>query len=177
MKFAMIPSFYRGAALACVLGVAAPFALAHGGAPQDKHKAAAPISAEEKAFGRQGDPKKVTRTITLDMLDTMRFNPAELRIKQGETVRFVILNKGGMLHEFVLGTMPDLKEHAELMKKFPDMEHDEPHMAHVPAGAKEEIVWQFSKAGEFHYACLLPGHFEAGMVGRINVTKVSKGKS
>ena len=174
MKFSTIPAFYRRAALTCALCVAAPFALAHGSATHDKNKAAAPISAEEKAFGRQGDPKKVTRTIALDMLDTMRFNPAGLRVKQGETVRFVILNKGGMLHEFVLGTMQDLKEHAELMKKFPDMEHDEPHMAHVPAGTKEEIVWRFSKAGEFHYACLLPGHFEAGMVGRITV---AKGKS
>jgi len=75
------------------------------------------------------------------------------------------------MHEFVLGTLPELREHAELMKKFPNMEHDEPYMAHVPPGKTETIVWQFSKDGEFHFGCLLPGHFEAGMVGKINVTR------
>ena len=75
------------------------------------------------------------------------------------------------MHEFVLGTIAELKEHAELMKKFPKMEHDEPYMAHVSPGKTETIVWQFSKAGEFHFGCLLPGHFEAGMVGKINVTR------
>ncbi len=170
-NFSAISPFYRSAVLALALSLAAPFAVAHSGAKHDKQRSAAPISAEEKAFGRQGDPKKVTRTIAIDMLDTMRFAPAELRIRQGETVRLVIRNKGATLHELVLGTMEDLKEHAALMKKFPDMEHDEPHMAHVASGTKEEIVWQFSKAGEFHYACLIPGHFEAGMVGTIKVSK------
>jgi uncharacterized cupredoxin-like copper-binding protein len=69
----------------------------------------------------------------------------------------------------VLGTLPELKEHAELMKKFPDMEHDEPHMAHVKPGKSAQLVWQFTKAGEFHYGCLMPGHFEAGMVGKVIV--------
>ena len=57
----------------------------------------------------------------------------------------------------VLGTPEELKEHAELMKKFPEMEHDEPHMAHVKPGKSGEIVWQFTKAGEFQFACLHPG--------------------
>ena len=73
------------------------------------------------------------------------------------------------MHEIVLGTMKELKEHAELMKKHPGMEHDEPHTAHVAPGKTERLLWQFTKAGEFFYACLIPGHFEAGMIGRIAV--------
>jgi uncharacterized cupredoxin-like copper-binding protein len=65
--------------------------------------------------------------------------------------------------------MEELKQHAALMKKHPGMEHDEAYMAHVRPGKRGEIVWQFTRAGEFYYACLLPGHFEAGMVGKIVV--------
>jgi uncharacterized cupredoxin-like copper-binding protein len=105
------------------------------------------------------------------MHDTMRFGPADINVKQGETIRFVIKNKGKVLHEMVLGTMDELREHGEMMKKHPGMEHDEPYMAHVNPGGREEMIWQFTEAGEFHYACLIPGHFEAGMVGEIKVGK------
>ena len=141
-------------------------AAAHGDVP---HKTAAkkPISTEVKPFGREGDPAKVTRTIKVDMSDRMRFNPGELRIKAGETIRFEVKNSGKTMHEMVLGTMQDLKEHAELMRKHPGMEHDEPYMAHVPPGKTERMVWHFTKSGEFYYGCLIPGHFEAGMVGKV----------
>lgn len=131
----------------------------------------AAVSPEEKTFGRQGDPKRATRTIHIDMSDAMRFSPASLSMAQGETVSFVVKNSGKVMHEFVLGTLAELKEHAALMKKFPNMEHDEPYMAHVAPGKTETIVWQFSRAGDFHYGCLLPGHFEAGMVGSLNVKR------
>lgn len=144
-------------------------AAAHDKAPQGKKSEKAPISTEEKSFGREGDPKKVTRTVNVDMSDAMRFNPAALTVKRGETVRFVAKNSGKVMHEMVLGTMKELKEHAELMKKHPEMEHDEPYMAHVAPGKTERIVWQFTKPGEFYYGCLIPGHFEAGMVGKVIV--------
>ncbi|HZW20321.1 cupredoxin family protein [Noviherbaspirillum sp.] len=140
---------------------------AHG----SEHRSQAKISDEEHAFGRQGDPKKATRTIAIDMSDDMRFSPAEITVKQGETIRFVVRNKGKMLHEMVIGTMDELNAHAEMMRKHPGMEHDEPYMSHVSAGKKQTLVWQFSNAGEFYFACLIPGHFEAGMVGKIKVTK------
>ena len=146
---------------------AAP-AYPHGEAKQEK-KAAKPISAEERAFGREGDPKKASRTIRIEMSDKMRFEPASLTIKRGETVKFVAKNNGKLMHEMVIGTMKELKEHAEVMKKHPTMEHEEPYMAHVAPGKTETIVWQFTKAGEFHFGCLVPGHFEAGMVGKIVV--------
>ena len=124
-------------------------AFAHGEkahAPKEKKA----ISTEEKAFGREGDPKKATRTIKVDMSDKMRFSPETLEIKRGEIVRFEVKNSGKIMHEMVLGTMKELKEHAELMRKHPGMEHDEPYMAHVAPGKTENIVWQFTKAGEFY---------------------------
>jgi uncharacterized cupredoxin-like copper-binding protein len=124
---------------------------------------------EDTLFGREGDPARATRTIRVDMSDAMRFTPADITVKRGETVKLVATNKGQVLHEMVLGTTDELKKHAEMMKKFPGMEHDEPHMAHVKPGKSGEIVWQFTKAGEFRFACLIPGHFEAGMVGRVTV--------
>ena len=133
-----------------------------------KHGAHAP-NAEERAYGRPGDPKKVTRTIQVGMADTMRFSPAELTVKRGDTVRFVLRNVGKVEHEMVLGTMQELKEHLEMMKKHPQMEHDEPNAKHVDPGKRGSLVWQFTRAGEFYYGCLEPGHFEAGMIGKVIV--------
>jgi uncharacterized cupredoxin-like copper-binding protein len=153
------------------LAFGASAAYAHGGASHAKASASTSISAEEHAFGKQGDPKKVSRTITVDMTDNMRFTPGDITVKQGETVKFVVVNQGKIMHEMVIGTMEELKAHGEMMKKHPGMEHDEPYMSHVAPGKKENLVWQFTQPGEFYYACLIPGHFEAGMIGKITVTK------
>lgn len=125
--------------------------------------------AKEVAFGKAADPKKASRVVRVEMSDQMRFTPAQITVKQGEIVRFEPVNKGQVMHEMVLGTMDELKKHAELMKKHPGMEHDEPHMAHVDAGKAGALVWTFNRQGEFEYACLIPGHYEAGMKGRVRV--------
>ncbi len=125
--------------------------------------------AEETPFGKAADPRKAARTVRIDMADTMRYTPAEITVKRGDTVRFVASNKGKVMHEMVLGTREELARHAEEMKKHPGMEHDEPHMLHVPPGKRGELGWRFTRAGEFYFGCLVPGHFEAGMVGRIFV--------
>ena len=126
--------------------------------------------AKGEAFGRAGDPKKISRTIDLDLSDAMRFAPAALAVKQGETVRFRLKNSGKVMHEMVLGTMQDLEAHAELMRKDAGMHHHgAANMVHVAPGKTAALVWQFTNAGEFHYGCLVPGHFEAGMRGRITV--------
>ena len=154
-------------AIACTMLFAAP-AQAHG----DKHAAPAKVDyskAEQMPFGVAADPKKAARTMHIEMADTMRFTPGEIKVRRGDTVRFVVTNKGKQMHEMVLGTMDELKKHAELMKKHPGMEHDEPHMAHVAPAKTAEMGWRFSKAGTFYYGCLLPGHFEAGMIGKIIV--------
>ena len=118
----------------------------------------------ETAIGKPGVAAKARRTITIEMSDNMRYTPSNIQVKQGETVRFVVKNVGQVKHELSLGTEKELLEHLEQMKKFPDMEHDAPHMAHVKPGASGEIVWNFNRAGTFEFACLAPRHFEAGML-------------
>jgi uncharacterized cupredoxin-like copper-binding protein len=126
-------------------------------------------NAEQKPFGRAAARTAATRTMTISMRDTMRFEPAVLTINRGETVRIVVRNDGKLMHELVLGTTEELKTHAELMRQYPDMELDEPHMVHVKPGGAEELVWAFNRSGEFQFACLIPGHFESGMTGRVIV--------
>ena len=140
--------------------------LAHG-EPAAQHSAA--VLKEQKPWGIAGDREQVSRTIEIGMSDAMRFSPDQLEIKQGETIRFVHRNQGQVLHEFVLGTQDELDKHAAMMVKFPGMEHDEPYMAHVGPGKTGEIIWTFNRAGDFDFACLIVGHYQAGMVGRIRV--------
>ncbi|MCD0417547.1 cupredoxin family protein [Rubrivivax sp. JA1024] len=136
---------------------------AHAGAhAQDTHDADTP-------YGRPGDATKAQRTVRIVMSDTMRFDPATITVRRGETVRFVAANGGRIEHEFVLGTTASLKAHAEEMRAMPDMQHADPGAVRVAAGASGEIVWQFTEAGSFEFGCLIPGHFEAGMVGKVVV--------
>ena len=165
MKAKIIQSVLSASALA-VLSVSA---IAHGDEEHAKPRTFDASKVEATAFGQEGNPKKVTRTIRVDMADSMRFTPANITIKRGETVKFVVHNGGRLLHEMVLGTRQAIQEHAELMKKFPEMEHADPNMAHVKPGRSGEIVWQFTRPGEFRFACLQPGHYEAGMVGSLVV--------
>ena len=157
---------------AILMGASASFA--HGNAA---HSAASTTSAastaiapEQKPWGIAGEAKAVQRSITLRMTDDMRFSPDHITVKQGETVRLRVENKGQLLHEVVLGTPATLAEHAQMMLKFPKMEHDEPYMAHVAPGQAGDLLWQFNRAGQFDFACLIAGHFQAGMRGTITVT-------
>lgn len=145
---------------------------AHGDAGH-KDKMAA-VKKEQKPWGIAGDAKAVKRTIEVTMTDNMRFTPDRIEVRQGETVKFVVKNAGKMLHEFVIGTKTDLDEHAALMVKFPGMEHDEPYMAHVAAGKAGELVWNFNRTGEFDFACLIAGHYQAGMIGKITVVPTNQ---
>jgi uncharacterized cupredoxin-like copper-binding protein len=128
-----------------------------------------PVIKEQKDWGIAGDAKAAKRAIVVRMTDTMRFAPDLIEVKLNETVRFDIRNDGRMLHEMVIGTAQELESHAALMLKFPDMEHDEPYMAHVAAGKRGAIVWTFNRPCEFEFACLIAGHYQAGMKGRIVV--------
>lgn len=126
---------------------------------------------EETAIGKPGVAARVNRTITIEMNDSMRYSPADLQVKQGETIRFVVKNVGKVKHELSMGTQQELLEHLEQMKKFPDMEHDEPNKITLAPGKQGEIIWQFTKAGAVNFACLMPGHYEAGMKGVVRVGK------
>ena len=123
------------------------------------------------SIGEPGLADKVSRTVIIEMQDKMRFVPATLRVKQGETIRLVVRNTGAVAHELVLGNIKDLKAHAKAMQKFPDMEHEEPNMVSLAPGAQGELLWRFTSTMTVDFACLRPGHYEAGMKGKINVTK------
>jgi len=124
-------------------------------------------------YGVPGDSAKVSRTIELDASDEMRFSKKDIKVRKGETIRFVITNVGKVRHEFSLGTKQELVEHYEQMKKFPDMVHEEANKVTIDPGQKGEVVWKFTKPGVVDFACLHPGHYDAGMKGQIKVSKSS----
>jgi uncharacterized cupredoxin-like copper-binding protein len=119
--------------------------------------------------GKPGDPKKASRTIQVVMSDDMKFTPAKVNVKRGETIRFVIRNAGQIKHEMIIGSTAELKEHAEMMRRMPGMEHAEANQVTLDPGKSGELIWQFAKVGAFQFACLQPGHFEAGMMGKVSV--------
>lgn len=118
--------------------------------------------------GKPGDPKKPARTITVLMRE-MEFKPSRIEVHRGEQIRFVLQNVGTESHEFVLATPGENREHEAVMKKFPNMEHDDPNAKRVPRSGSAELLWVFSKPGEFEFACLIPDHREYGMVGTVVV--------
>ena len=128
----------------------------------------------EMMIGKPGAAADVTRTIDVTMRETddgeMLFAPTSLDIAKGETIRFNIMNKGELEHEFVIDTLAGNAEHKELMVKF-DMEHDDPNSVRLDEGGSGEVIWAFSNAGTFEFACLIPGHYESGMHGPITVSE------
>jgi len=146
-----------------ILGAWSVLALAggkHAGGHDDDHT---------MAYGVPGEAAQVSRVIEVQAADNMRYTPAAITVRRGETVKFVVKNTGKLPHEFVLGNAQSLKEHAEMMRRYPDMEHDDPNMAKVAPGGTGNLIWKFTRAGTVEFACLIPGHYEAGMKGRIRV--------
>lgn len=152
-------ALFVGAALAALASSPAAAGGKHAGGHDD----------ELAKIGRPGKPGKAARTVEIGAYDSMRFNHAHFTVKRGETVRIVLKNHGNLPHELVLGDEKSLREHAELMRKFPEMEHADPNQVSVAPGKTAELVWQFTKAGTVHFACLHPGHYEAGMKGSITI--------
>ena len=123
-------------------------------------------------FGEPGNPKKPARIINVVMNEAngrMAFEPNAITIKKGEQVRFRLKNAGELDHELVIDTLQNNLKHAEEMKKNPDMEHDDPNAKRLGPNKFGEIIWLFNKTGEFDFSCLIPGHREAGMTGKIIV--------
>lgn len=151
------------------LALACSTAGAHGTTSHGARHAEGSYQVVQTDFGIAGLRRQVRRTVIIDMDDRMRFTPSRVDVAEGDTIRFVLRNKGRMLHEWVLGTDADLKQHAELMRRHPGMAHDELHMVHLDPDQSDELVWTFNRAGRFAFACLIPGHYEAGMVGSVVV--------
>ena len=155
---------FHSAAFVLTVALASGAAFAAAGPPGHSH--------ETFSAGEPGNPKKAARVVIITMREgdgKMMFIPDRVEIKRGEQIRFMISNSGELEHEFVLATTDENLKHAEVMKKNPDMEHDDPNARRVKPKKRDEIVWRFTKAGQFEYGCLIPGHREAGMTGTIIV--------
>jgi uncharacterized cupredoxin-like copper-binding protein len=131
---------------------------------------------EQMAVGEPGEAGKVSRNVDIVMRETddgeMIFEPAALEVRQGETIRFRVHNKGELEHEFVLDDHHGVMEHKALMERMPEMEHDDPNSVRLDPGKQGEVVWKFTNSGTFEFACLIPGHYDSGMKGDLTVTEV-----
>jgi uncharacterized cupredoxin-like copper-binding protein len=126
----------------------------------------------EFSAGEPGDPKKPARVIRIKMREDggkKFFEPARIEVRRGEQIRFSLQNEGTGPHEFALATAAENRKHTDEMRRLPEMEHDDPTAKRVTAGSTIDLVWKFSKRGEFQFACLIPGHYDARMVGTVIV--------
>ena len=120
----------------------------------------------ETAFGQPGKQGRPTRAVIVTMREkegAMMFIPDRFEVRRGEQIRFMLRNSGAIDHEFVLATAEENRKHLEEMMKNPDMEHDDPNAKRLKPGTTGEILWHFTKAGQFDIACLIPGHRQSGM--------------
>ena len=134
--------------------------------------AASSGKSHDFSAGEPGNPKRPARVIEVTMTESdgrMMFVPNRIVVRRGEQVRFVLKNRGALDHEFMLATPAENAKHAVLMQKYPDMEHDDPNGKRVRPERSDEILWRFTRRGEFEFACLIPGHYEAGMLGKVIV--------
>lgn len=147
------------------------------------------------SIGEPGTKAKVSRTVTITVRDNL-YEPETVEVKKGETIRFVIKNTGELLHEFNIGTadmhaahqkeMMQMAEHGMLTATginhqmmnmdhgkagMPPMKHDDPNSVLIEPGKTAELVWKFSKDANLEFACNIPGHYEAGMIGQIKFRK------
>jgi uncharacterized cupredoxin-like copper-binding protein len=130
---------------------------------------------EAMAVGEPGKKAQATQTIRISMKETddgkMIFTPNAFKVREGQTIVFSIKNAGELDHEFVLDHEDKIMEHKTVMEKFPEMEHDDPNAIRLAAGESGEIIWKFTNDGTFEIACLVPGHYDAGMHGDVTVAK------
>ena len=140
-------------------------ALATAAAPARSHEHHA---HESYSAGEPGDATKPARTIEIEMSE-MTYEPIRIEVKRGEQIRFVLRNAGTEDHEFLLATTRENLKHAEVMKKYPHMEHDDPNGVRLGPKKTAEILWRFTKPGIFEYSCLIPDHRDYGMVGHVTV--------
>lgn len=151
--------------LAALLVAMAPaMAIAGPGAPGHTHQT---FSA-----GEPGNPTKPSRVVKITLQENdgkMLFVPDRVEVRKGEQIKFVLRNDGELKHEFMLATVAENDKHAVLMQKYPDMEHDDPNGKSLETKKAAELIWKFTKAGEFEFACLIPGHRESGMHGKVIV--------
>ena len=124
-------------------------------------------------FGHPGTVAKVHRTGKVTALDTMRFIPDLIHVQAGETVRFIVTNKGQVVHEFILGDHQEQIEHEKAMQNMKSIVMpDEANGITIRPTQTKLLIWTFGSAGEVEFACHQPGHYVAGMVGKISVKPI-----
>ena len=121
------------------------------------------------SFGSPASSTDADRVVEVVMLDELRFEPA---VADGETVTFKVSNEGALTHDFTIGDAKTQDDHDAEMAEMAGMDMGDDGDANVltiEAGGEAEITWQFTDAGEsITFACHIPGHFSAGMVGSFN---------
>ena len=161
-----------GAAAAAALLFAATYNPANAGPGAKGH------THSTFAAGEPGDPTKPLRVIEVVMREgngSMSYLPDKIEVARGEQIKFVLKNEGALKHEFMLDTIEANAKHAIAMQKNPEMEHADPNGHQIEPKKSGELLWRFTKAGTFEFACLHPGHYEGGMKGVIVVA--DKGKN
>jgi len=139
--------------------------------------------------GEAGKASEASRTITVEMYDNY-YEPESIAVDPGETVRFVVENKGSLVHEFNIGTPATHEGHQKEMMKMVEhgviqggklnremmsmdmgdgqsMKHDDPNSILLEPGKSEELVWKFSDKADIEFACNVPGHYQSGMYGKV----------
>lgn len=129
---------------------------------------AAPPAAQ-MAHGRAGDAAKASRTVAIELTPAGSCSPASIPVKQGETLRLVAKNAARSEQHLALGTAGDLKSYAEMVQKHPQMQASQASRIVVGPGESRELVWQFTKPGEFQLSCGVPARFDAASAGRVIV--------
>ncbi len=140
-------------------------------------------------IGEAGNASEASRTVTVQMHDNY-YEPESIGVKPGETVRFVVENKGSLVHEFNIGTAAMHEAHQVEMMMMVDhgvidggmihhdmmkmdmgnghsMKHDDPNSILLEPGQSQELVWKFAESGSIEFACNVPGHYQAGMYGEV----------
>lgn len=156
---------------AILFALAAP--LQAGGSHKNGYGHAPENQLRSRPVGHPGQIANVQKTINVVMTETdegdLVFEPSRLSAKVGTTIRFVIRNFGTLRHEFYLDSHQGVLEHKAEMEEDPSSMHEEPNLIHIEPGNRNEIVWKFTTSGEFEFACLIMGHYDDGMSGKIKV--------
>jgi uncharacterized cupredoxin-like copper-binding protein len=161
IALAAAAAFFATSALVAP-GFAAPGAPGHTHGSDPAHGAT--------GTGQPGNASDVSRVVRIEARDTA-FNVKQIQVKAGETIKFVVTNKGKVRHEFAIASSKEHEEHRKMMQQMPDMQHDEPNVATIEPGETKEIIWKFGKDTDVEFSCNIPGHAEQGMKGAFRVMR------
>jgi uncharacterized cupredoxin-like copper-binding protein len=158
-----------GAALLALAAAFGPDWMPRASAHGDAHGGHAARSFEA---GEPGDAAKPYRTVEIVMKEgdgTMSYAPERIEARKGEQIKFVIRDEGQLDHELLIDSFLNNQKHKAEMETDQHMDHEEPNGARLKPAARKELIWRFTRSGTFEFACLLPGHYEAGMKGVVVV--------